>query len=75
MSVRSLGAVEIYLASPEGILDIPAVFDIMTVDIWAFLGRNALDGYSLMPSDVTNRLWHRVVISKKLLKMHDEWSM
>ena len=75
VSVKSLVTVEIYWAATEKIPDIPVILDVVNVDIPALLGINVLDEYSLMPDNVTNRLWHRIILSKKSLEVYDEWHM
>ena len=50
----------------------PVILDVVNVDIPALLGIDVLSVYSFVPDNVTNRFWHRIVLSKKPIEVYDE---
>lgn len=74
---KSLATVEISLKTPAGIPIILMTLEILADDIPALLGLEMIDDESLLADKVTNRLVHRIIISKgdKPLRYVDLWSM
>ena len=77
VTVRSIGLVEIALATPPRIPAIPVLMDIVPVNVPALLGLDVLDAEELIADNVTNRLIHRHVVSRTHdnVKYKDKWSM
>ena len=77
VTVHSLGMVEIALATPLNIPNIPVLMDIVPVNVPALLGLDVLDSEELYADNVTNRLVHRHVVSRanNILRYKDRWSM
>ena len=63
------------LEIPENMPDIPVLLDVVPVSILALLGLDVLDSHSLLPDNVTNRLWNRIIVSESPLQFIDEWSV
>ena len=63
VTVRTVGTAEIMLATPPMVLDIPVLMDIILVDVPALLGLDILDSVELYADNVTNRLFHRHIVS------------
>ena len=74
-SVRSLGTLEIHLAAPEDNHDMPFLHNFLNVDMSGLLGLYILDGYSLMPDNVTNFLWHCTVLLQESLEVFENRKM
>ena len=56
--------------------NIPTIYvllDVVDVDIPALIGLDVLEGNFLMVDNISNRLWHRIVISNDPLEIVDKW--
>ena len=75
VTVRTVGTVEIMLATPPTVPDIPVLMDIVPVNVPALLGLDILDSEELYADNVTNRLVHRHVVSNNngILQYLDKW--
>lgn len=65
VTVQSLGTIEIALENPSPWRPITAIMDVVPVDVPAFLGLDVLDAEQLHADNVTNRLVHCEVLSRK----------
>ena len=63
------------LETPEHILDISVLMDVVPVNVPALLGLYVLDSRSFLPDTVTNRIWNRIIISQNPHQFIDEWSV
>ena len=75
VTVRTVGTVEIMLATPPTVPDIPVLMDIVPANVPALLGLDILDSEQLYADNVTNRLVHRHVVSNHngTLQYVDKW--
>ena len=58
VTVKSQGAVELWLRTPSIVQHIPVILDIVELDIPALLGLDIIDAYGLVADTVNNRLVH-----------------
>ena len=72
MSAKSLGLIELAIATSDNITPIHFLMDVVSVDIPALLGLDIMDGNCLMVENITNRLWHRVILHDEPLEVADK---
>ena len=65
VTVRSLGKIEIAMETPANVSRTSVLLYIVPVDVPALLGLDVMDGEGLYADNVTNRLVHRHVFSRK----------
>ena len=63
------------LEIPGYIPDIPVFMDVVPVNVLALLGLYVLDSHSLLPDNIPNRPWNRIIVSQNPVQFIDEWSV
>ncbi len=58
VTVKSRGAVELWLKTPSQFQNIPVILDVVELDVPALLGLDIIDAYGLVADTVNNRLTH-----------------
>ena len=73
VSTKSLGIIELAIQTPDHISPISILLYVVDVDIPPLIGLDVLDSNCLMVDNISNRLWHRTIISNDLLEIVDKW--
>ena len=72
VSSKLFGMIELSIQTPENIPLIHVLLNVVDVNIPALIGLDVLDGNFLMVDNISNHLWHRIVISNGTLEIVDK---
>ena len=75
LSSKSLGIIELAIQTPDNIQPIPVLLEVVDVDIPPLISLDFLDDNFLIVDSISNRLWHRIVISNDIFEIVDTWSV